>query len=66
MDYNRCREKKNAWIQNLQERVEFFDTKKLHEIEQTMLELKYLRAIVAEHFKVCPSPRAELVACFKN
>ena len=62
----KCRVKKNEWIRSLEERAEFFNAERLREIEQTMIEVRYLRAIVAEHCSVCPNPSAELVTCFGN
>lgn len=53
----------------MQKREEFFITnhaKLPYEIEQIMLDLKGLRAMTIEHFRVCPNPSSELIFWFEK
>jgi len=64
-----CREKKKTWVSELLKREEFFigNIAKLpYEIERTMLELRGLRAIAVEHYRVCPIPSPDLAAWFEE
>ena len=66
---HKCREKKKTWVSDLLKREEFFirsNDKLPREIEQTMLELRDLRAIAVEHCRVCPILGLELGAWFEK
>jgi bZIP transcription factor len=66
---NKCREKKKTWVSELLKREEFFirnNAKLPYEIEQTMLELRSLRAIAVEHYRVCPILNPELAVWFEE
>ena len=66
---HKCREKKKAWVSESLKREEFLivnNAKLPYEIEQAMLELRGLRAIAAEHYRVCPIPSLELAAWFEE
>jgi hypothetical protein len=66
---HKCREDKKTQVSDLLRREEFSirnNAKLTYEIEQTMLELRGLRAIATEHYRVCPIPSPELAAWFEK
>jgi len=65
---HKCREKK-TWVSDLLKREDFFirnNAKLPCQIEQTIQELRGLRAIAVEQYRVCLVPSPELAAWFEK